>query len=112
MNLRRLLEVESRLLTEQQEKAMRFAESAWMKAGSPTERRPLIVLLENTMKGCIENGHEYPPVLLKRKKQLERGDWAPRQVARTNSHSNPAFHQAIDPDWVRQANEDAWRKGK
>ena len=112
MSLRRLLEVDTRLVTEPQEKAMLFAESVWLRAGSPQGRRPLILLLENIMRGCTENGYEYPPVLLKRKKQLERGDWTPRQLATGSANTNSPLHPAINPDWVRKANEDAWRKGK
>jgi len=53
-------------------------------------------------------------VLLKaeKKKQLERGDWALRQAAMGTVSSNPALHPAFNPDWLRQANEAAWVKGK
>jgi hypothetical protein len=107
MSLRGLLELESRLLDERHETAMRFAESAWMNAGSPRERRPLIALLESVIVGCNDRGLEYPSVILKRKKQLERGDWTPRKtVAASVSH-----HPAIPAEWIKQA-EEAWRNGK
>jgi hypothetical protein len=107
MSLRGLFELESRLLDERHETAMHYAESAWMDAGSPRERRALIAVLESVIVGCNDRGLEYPPVILKRKKQLERGDWTPRKtVSASVSH-----HPAIPGEWIKQA-EEAWWRGK
>jgi hypothetical protein len=112
MSLGSLLKVETRFITEQQEKATRLAEREWIRAGCPRERCALIALLENIILACSECGYEYPPVLLKRKKQLERGEWTPQKpVSASSPNANSSHHPAINPDWIRQA-EKLWEEGK
>jgi hypothetical protein len=108
VSLRRLLRIRDDYLTEQQQKAMRFAELAWVKSGSPIERKSLIAFLENTIVRCVEEGVEYPPILLKRKKELERHEWTPT----AESTPVPTFlhHPKIPDEWIRQAEEAHFRR--
>jgi hypothetical protein len=66
-------------LAEHHQKGLGIAELTWVKLGSPTERKSLITSLENVIVRCIDEGAEYPPILLKRKKELERGNWEPKR---------------------------------
>jgi hypothetical protein len=110
VSLQRLMEIDNKFFNDHHQRAMRFAESAWLRSGSPAERRALIALLESIIVHCHEEGLEYPPVFLKRKKQLERGDWTPRARV-TSPAPNVSHHPNIPAEWIRQA-EELWRKGK
>lgn len=108
MSLQTLIEVDGKFFDPQHQKAMWFAESAWERSGRPTDRRTLITFLESIILRCHDEGLEYPPVFLKRKKQLERGDWTPREARTTGP--NVSRHPSIPDEWIRQA-EEAFRQG-
>jgi hypothetical protein len=108
MSLQRLLELDGKYIAEHQQRGLGIAELTWVKLGSPTERKGLIACLENAIVRCIDAGVEYPPILLRRKKELERGEWAPRPKP-----SPAALPRAdipgLPPDWYREAAEQSKR---
>ena len=78
MTLTRLLEIERRLLTDPDDLGLRFAESLWISAGSPVESSELCRAIEDILLACEREGVHYPAILLRRKKEVERGTWKPR----------------------------------
>jgi hypothetical protein len=41
---------------------------------------PLCRLLERILRTCQQEGIRYPPILLRRKKEMQRGVWEPARV--------------------------------
>jgi hypothetical protein len=77
MTLTHLLRIDRKLVRRECEKGLYLAERIWSEAGQPTERRLLCDTLEVILDRCMASGVLFPPVLLKRKKELERGTWKP-----------------------------------
>lgn len=77
MTLTRLLGIERKLLRYEDERGLQIAESVWESRGCPIEGEALCETLELVLCRCTESGIPYPPIVLKRKKQLERGSWSP-----------------------------------
>lgn len=77
MTLTRLLEVNLRLIRYEDERGLRLAEEVWKLNGGPTEADALSETIEKALQCCSEEGISYPAILLKRKKQIERGIWKP-----------------------------------
>ena len=78
MTLTRLLEIDRALLTLDESRGLALAELLWNRAGRPAETGALCRALENILGACQSEGLRYPPILLRRKKELERGAWAPQ----------------------------------
>ena len=89
MTLTRLLEIKLSLLNFDEEPGLALAEQLWQGQGSPSEVRPLCDVLETILRRCKEEGILYPPILLLRKKGLERGSWSPRAKGPPNRESAP-----------------------
>jgi hypothetical protein len=68
--------------------AMEIAYRTWAELGRPTTRTGLSNVLEQTIKRTLERGHRYPPILLKRKRALDRGEWEPKVTA-ASSNATP-----------------------
>ena len=79
MTLTRLLEIKSDLLKWEDKTSLHLAERIWLECGAPTEPQRLCEVLEIILERCTGDGVGYPPILLKRKKQIERGAWSPEQ---------------------------------
>ncbi len=77
MTLTRLLGVERSLLRLEAEASLALAERIWAEHGCPAERRALADVLETVLRRCVREGICYAPILLQRKKALERGTWMP-----------------------------------
>lgn len=77
MTLTRLLEINFRLIQPLEYASILFAERTWREQGSPIGVRELIDVLERVLSGCQKAGERYAPVLLQRKRALQRGTWAP-----------------------------------
>jgi hypothetical protein len=75
--LMQLLEIDRSRLDYEHEEAVLLAERLFAGAGSPTGKAALCRALERILQACQRRGVRYPPVFLARKKQLERGVWAP-----------------------------------
>jgi len=54
---------------------MEFAESEWSRLGAPTDHDELLAVLEQILNNSVDHGPGYARILLKRKKQLQRGEW-------------------------------------
>ena len=78
MTLTRLLEIDRALLTLDESRGLALAELLWNRAGRPAEIGALCRALENILSACQSEGLRYPPILLRRKKELERAAWAPQ----------------------------------
>ena len=94
MDFLRLLEVDTKLVTPEAHQSLLLAERVWREEGSPQEPRALSLVLEQILRRCLASGIWYAPVLLQRKKSLERGTWRPCRVA-SNSDSTRASAQAL-----------------
>jgi hypothetical protein len=79
MTLTRLLEINLKLIQPLEYASIEFANRIWQKNGSPTGIRELIDLLERVLSECQKGGERYAPILLQRKRALQRGTWAPRE---------------------------------
>jgi hypothetical protein len=77
MTLTRLLGIKVELLPPESRGGVQLAERVWSEMGCPTGVQALSDLLESVIERSARNGIFYPPILLKRKKQLERGTWKP-----------------------------------
>lgn len=77
MTLTRLLEIDRNLLEPEAERGLALAETWWVQNGSPREPGPLCQFLETVLQRCKETGVCYPRIVLRRKKELERGTWRP-----------------------------------
>jgi hypothetical protein len=77
MTLTRLLEVSMKFLKPDEVASIGMAERIWREDGGPTGIRELTDLLERTITECRQSGIRYAPILLQRKKALQRGTWSP-----------------------------------
>jgi hypothetical protein len=78
LTLTQLLEIDAKLLAPEEERGLILARLLWKEAGYPSERRALCRALERILTVSQDEGIRYPAILLRRKKELERGTWAPR----------------------------------
>jgi hypothetical protein len=77
LTLTRALEIDIKLIAFEEEKALLLARRLWEFDGRPIERQALCRSLERILTLCQREGIRYPAILLRRKKELERGSWAP-----------------------------------
>ena len=80
MTLTRLLGIEARLLSKAARGSMEFAEEIWTMHGRPVDGPSLVEVLEEVLQSCRDAHIRYAPILLRRKKELERGEWSPLEV--------------------------------
>src|SRR5215831_9453715 len=99
----RLLELDERLLKYEDSDSLEMAARLWAKAGSPRARRKLTDFLEGFLKACQREGQYYAPILLRRKRELQRGDSHPSPVTSTQPTPVPSMEatqrveREIDP---------------
>ena len=77
MTLSRLLGIKLRLLRYEDERGLQLAEEVWRSLGAPCAGPALADVIELCLQRCTKEGIPYPAILLKRKKQIERGTWLP-----------------------------------
>lgn len=87
MTLTELLKIDSTFITARRAPGLRYAERLWAEAGRPTESTELAEFLESVLTKCVSLGIAYPPILLKRKKQILRGEFKPQPPAGTGPAS-------------------------
>jgi hypothetical protein len=75
MTLTRLLKIDEKLVPAECREGFQLAERLWRERNSPREAPLLCALLETILTTCQEHGITYPPILLRRKKEIERGDF-------------------------------------
>jgi hypothetical protein len=103
MTLTRLLGIKRDLLRYEDDKGLQLAERMWLERGEPSEPQALCDTLEAILDRCIEAGVQFAPILLKRKKQLERGTWKPHALApETDSRIGPREEGSECPDCAGQ----------
>jgi hypothetical protein len=78
MTLTRLLELSMKFLKPDEIASIGMAERIWREVGGPTGIRELTDLLEKAITECSQSGMRYAPILLQRKKALQRGTWTPQ----------------------------------
>jgi hypothetical protein len=81
MDLLELLEVNRDRLPKRTEGAVRYLHRRWVELGEPREPKVLADFLDGVLRFCPIVGFVYPKILLKRLKQLQRGEWFPRAEA-------------------------------
>ncbi len=77
MTLTRLLGINLQLIKYEDDRGLQVAEQVWRSLGAPSEGQALADTIECCLQRCAEEGILYPAILLKRKKQIERGTWLP-----------------------------------
>lgn len=77
LTLTKTLEIDLKLISIEEDKALQLARELWDLDGRPIEAAALRRSLERILKLCQREGIRYPAILLRRKKELERGAWAP-----------------------------------
>jgi len=92
MTLCSLLEIKLSLVNPEDHAGVMLAERMWTAAGQPATRRELIALLERFIVECGKNGYTYAPIFLRRKREMQRRDWAPRETR----HEEPTMQVAAD----------------
>jgi hypothetical protein len=92
MTLCKLLEIKLSLVNAEDHAGVMLAERMWDRAGQPATRRELIDLLERFIVECGKNGPSYAPIFLRRKREMQRGAWAPRETRQ----EDPAVNVAAD----------------
>lgn len=78
MTLTRLLEISMKFLKPDEIASIGLAERVWHECDCPTGVRELTDLLEKAITDCCQCGIRYAPILLQRKKALQRGTWSPQ----------------------------------
>ena len=82
MTLTHTLQLRGKYLQYDDLRALDYCEKRWRDAGQPTERWQLINFLEKMIQELKEQGG-YPKVLLFRKKQIQRREFAIQQPGET-----------------------------
>jgi hypothetical protein len=77
LTLTKALEIDLKLIPIEEDRALQLARELWEFDGRPIESLALRRSLERILKICQREGIRYPAILLRRKKELERGTWAP-----------------------------------
>lgn len=99
MTLTRLLEINLQLIRDEDDRGLQLAERVWRLQGAPSEAQALTDTIERCLRKCTEEGIPYPPILLKRKKQIERGAWLPR--TKSDSGSSDSLASEGNPNCPR-----------
>ncbi len=80
MTLTHLLGIDRSLLRPEEESGLALAERTWAESGAPRDLSALCDVLEAVLTGCTRRGILYPPILLRRKKEIQRGTWRPAEA--------------------------------
>ena len=110
MTLAAVLEIDENSIDESRyEAALQIAEDVWCADGCPTGRE-LIPTLERILGTCQRRRAEYPKILLRRKKELERGDWTPVAESRRESRSSSPSSYSPPPSPRSQDGPASWKQ--
>jgi len=102
-----LLEINRKFVLREETESLRLAENVWQQDGCPTDPQKLRRTIEKILRVCGREGIIYAPVLLLRKKTLDRGTWTPNQrrhatatrATKTNSGSIGAASALTPPGY-------------
>jgi hypothetical protein len=53
----------------------------WGECGRPAGKVALSVFLHHSINRCVKDGVRYPKIVLKRLKEMQRGEWEPRDYS-------------------------------
>ena len=120
-----LLELDTRRRKYEDKESVEMAARLWEKAGSPSARRDPNKLLESFLNAGQREGRYYAPILLRRKKELQRGDFRPRPTTEEQARplppakntlcvereSDPAIRAKIE-GWKQQLRERGFLSGR
>jgi hypothetical protein len=84
MTLTKTLQLEEKYLQYDDLRALDYCEKRWREAGEPTERWQVINFLERMLRELKDQGG-YPKVLLFRKKQIQRREFAIQQPGESSA---------------------------
>ncbi|HUO61004.1 MAG TPA: hypothetical protein VMU24_10075 [Candidatus Acidoferrales bacterium] len=102
MKFKELLEMDPRLVNDEKYScALKYAEQLWLQASSPTDPPKLLSILRKILDGCSRQRLMYPKILLRRKADLQRGEWKPGMHA--------AGLWGLPFDWYQKAAADSAR---
>lgn len=90
MTLTSLLGIKLSLIRIDEDRGLQFAERVWESRGRPLSGTALVDTLESILTDCTESGVPYPRILLKRKKEIERGTWRPNPEIKASPETKPA----------------------
>lgn len=82
-------------------RSLLLAEKVWIENGSPLELWQLVRVLEEILRRCIASGIWYAPMLLQRKKAIERDSWRPRPRDAMRSATPPRLYNVAPLDAER-----------
>ena len=105
MEFLRLLEIDRSLLAPEAEKSLLLADRVWCEEGCPREPSRLVAVLEKILQRCLSSGLWYAPILLRRKKGLERGTWRPPAYT-SGAGESPSLPATASP---ADAGKERWR---
>jgi len=112
--LSRLLELDERLLKYENRDSLEMAARLWENLGSPSTRPQLINFLEDFLKACQREGRYYAPILLRRKRELQRGDFQPKPNTGTQATPGPitenTVHVEREIDPAVRAKIEGWKQ--
>lgn len=97
--------------------ALAVLEEAWKGENQPTESQGVIRVLKITLDRCNLRGIVYPRIFLRRKGELQRGEFQPRgEVSSVVDPASVKFtassHPKIPTDWMRQAVEESLKSAQ
>ena len=122
MEFLRLLEIDRSLVAPEAEKSLLLADRVCCEERCPREPSRLVAVLEKILQRCLSSGLWYAPILLRRKKGLERGTWRPPAYTSGAGKSpslpasaSPATREKSDGDcatrWNGSNNSSRWIHG-
>ena len=106
MTLCSLLEIRLSLVRPEDRAGLEAAERMWSRAGKPTTRRELIAFLEQFLTTAVAESYGYPAIVLRRKREMQRGDWAPQAKRDAAEPPDTAVTSGKIPrEWIEQAEQ-------
>jgi hypothetical protein len=94
-DLLELLGIDRSLIPPEAQRSLTLAETVWRAEGCPRDTAGLCGTLETILRRCTASGTWYAPVLLQRKKALERGTWRPRNLRAARAPLGCAAHDNL-----------------
>ena len=82
VTLWQVLDVDERCIPLECRVAMLKIPYWWNECGRPAGKVSLSVFLHHVLNRCVQDGIRYPKVVLKRLKQMQRGEWKPGDHSR------------------------------
>jgi hypothetical protein len=105
MEFLRLLEIDRSLVAPEAEKSLLLVDRVWCEEGCPREPSRLVAVLEKILQRCLSSGLWYAPILLRRKKGLERGTWRPPAYT-SGGGKSPSLPASASPATREKSDED------